>query len=129
MFQTDGSQCSHSTVVTMNASLRVGKLVQMLHGTVQPFCQILPKFCQSCKAILPKFAHGANFASLPTLQAKDFARSCKSCNFARDCKQSCKEVQPNLLAKDFACQHALFKLLQHKKSVCLYIFNAKSMKR
>ena len=43
---------------------------------------ILPKFCQSCKAT----------ASLPTLQVTVFARWCKSCNFARDCKQSCNKA-------------------------------------
>ena len=71
-------------------------------------------FAKSCK-----FASWCNFASKRFckivqlyiynlfLHENVFARWCKSCNFARDCKQSCNDVQQNLLAKDFACQHAV----------------------
>ena len=98
----------------------VGSLVQILHrATILPNCKRLrllqkhfrnlANVCNRANLELAKFARSckslAQFCNVPTLQENVFARSCKSSDFVGHCKQSYKNVQPNLLAKDFACQH------------------------
>ena len=55
--------------------LRTCKLVQVCKLLYQKLANLAKQFQQSCKSL----QHRANFASFPTLQAKGFARSCKSC--------------------------------------------------
>ena len=87
------------------ASKILGNLMQMLHGAMIARSNHCAKILQIFQKI---------FSNLAKVQAKDFARWCKSGKFARDCKQSCKDVQPDLLAEDFACQHAVVTLLRKR---------------
>ena len=67
------------------------------------YCQFrkLDIFASNCFCKIVQITTAANltnFCTLPTLQENFFAWSYKCCNFARECKQSCTDLQPNLLA-------------------------------
>ena len=95
----------YTLIQKQNSTLCVGNQTSWQSRAKFARCNHFPKSCKlasSCNLashfakILPIlqniFSNLAKVCNvvpiLPTLQATDFAGSCKSCNFARDCKQS-----------------------------------------
>ena len=88
------SDCPIQCTIQLSIQCHISYAIQCyIHHSLQTFKKIFGNF--------------AKLSTVPTLQPVVFARSCKSYKFARDWKQSCKDAQLNLIAKDFTCQHAV----------------------